>query len=138
LTFRNILLDITGRYEGTGDKDTGVKDTEKINHTAHDEGIDPFNEITITGVCSKVYRTKFLKETLEVKLRKDADTTDCLPAMKLDGQLSVYVNHIWTTETDLQTDGYLIDESRFISSPLAQVPSCGYTSRDQYSMDSIR
>jgi len=132
LTFRDILLDITGNH-----KDETNVDTEDFDHTTVARGVDPFNDITIAGVCSKVYRTQFLKETWEVKLRKYAEITDWTPAVKQDGYMKVYINDKWTDQIELQGDDYLIEESRFVNSPLAQVPYCGYVARDQFSMDSI-
>lgn len=73
MKFRALLLRITST----------VNTRETVN------GIDSFNNITIAGVCSTVYRANFLQETWEVRLEKDGDTTEWMPATKKTGVLKV-------------------------------------------------
>ena len=42
------------------------------------------------------------------------------------------------TGEQLQQNGYTIDEKKIVSSPIAQVPAYGYSSRDTYSKASIK
>lgn len=123
MTFQKLLLDITENHEKEGEEGGGV---------------DPLNYTTIASVCSVVFRTKFLKEDWNIKLERNGETTDWLPATKSSGKYCVYLNDAWKTEADLHKEDYQIEESRFLCSPLAQVPSSGYVSRDQFSMSSIQ
>jgi len=84
LCFRNMLLDIAGSSEVTLN-DQGGEMVSEIQGA-----VDPFNELTIASVCSKVFRSKFLKENWNVKLKTlDGDITDWLPAVLQDGTLSI-------------------------------------------------
>lgn len=100
--------------------------------------MDPFSEITIAGVCTKIFRTKFLTETWEVKLRKDGVLSDWLHAIKRDGKIEVEMDGEWLDEQRLQHKDHIIEEARFVSSPIAQIPSCGYVARDNFSKISIQ
>jgi len=132
LTFRNVLMDITGKTEVSIDEENGDP-VERI-----EGGIDPFNEVTIASVCTKVYRIKCLRETWQVKLSKDGEVGDWLPAFKMNDELKIFVHDQWMTGKELQQEELLITESHFIDSPLAEVPSNGYVSKDQFSMISIK
>lgn len=96
----------------------------KITETST-EGIDPFRSITIAGVCTKLFRSKFLKEHWFVKLEDQWCT-----AIKQDGRYTVFHDGSW-----IQTDEFA--EKQFVSSSFGQIPSNGYVCRDNYSRLSI-
>lgn len=87
-----------------------------------EEGVDPFQYLTIVSVCMAVYRQKFLWETWQVTLQ---DQTEPCLAMLKDGQLTVLVDNHWIPVQNLQ-----ITSTKFVSSPLAQVPAAGYVKQD--------
>lgn len=43
-------------------------------------GVDPFQHITIAGVCMQVFKSKFLQEAWRVKVRREEGVSDWLPA----------------------------------------------------------
>ena len=134
LIFRKLLMDITGETESIVQNDDIYNRDETISN-----GIDPFTDITIAGVCSRVYRTNFLWENWEVKIKNEDGTRDeWVPGTITRGKLTVSLNNERLNERELQERGYVIVEKRFVSSPLAQVPSQGYTAQDQYSVSSIK
>ena len=85
----------------------------------------------------KILRTKFLEETWEIKLRKDSDVSDWLPATFKDGTMSTIIDGVNMSGEELQQNGYVIEEKKFDSTPIAQVPAYGYN-RDTFSMASIK
>lgn len=64
--------------------------------------------------------------------------SDWLPAKYSDEKMSVLLDQVYLTGEQIQREGYVIEESKFINSPVAQVPSDGYTARDNFSMASIK
>ena len=130
LKFREIILAVTGNSETDFDEEGKI--------IGFRGGIDPFNQITIAGVCMKIFKAKFLPENWEVKLKKDTEISEWLPAKLLDGKLTVVLNGTEMTGERLQEDDYLIEEKKIVCTPLAQVPSHGYCCRDTFSMASIR
>ncbi|XP_033757420.1 uncharacterized protein LOC117339819 [Pecten maximus] len=131
LTFRKMLMKITGNF------DLELDEEGQMNETLT-EGLDPFNDTTIAGVCTKVFRTKFLEETWKVKLRQGDQLTDWIEASKLNGNLRVFQDGEWQSGKQLQERDYVIEESRFVMSKIAQIPSNGYNCVDQYSKISIQ
>ena len=132
LKFREIIQSVTGREEVFYDENAGAPDTRLSG------GVDPFSQVTIASVCMKIFKTKFLTENWQVKVTKDTDVSDWLPATYQDGTLSVFIDGVYMSWDQLQQNGCTIDEKRYVSSPIAQVPADGYSSRDTYSKASIR
>ncbi|MES9882603.1 MAG: DNA polymerase [Sedimenticola sp.] len=98
--------------------------------------VDCFQHVTIASTCMAVYKTVFLEEEYLVKLEKPGgDVTKWLPATLKGGVWNVYYELNWVELQNL--DGYTIKAKKFKSSPLAQVPSSGYSSKDNYSKASI-
>ncbi|KAJ8321125.1 hypothetical protein KUTeg_001320 [Tegillarca granosa] len=90
------------------------------------------------SVCSTVFRTKFLTENWEVKLKnEDGEITEWTSAYKQNGELHVKLENDWVNQSELQQQNYTIEESKFVDSPISQVPANGYC-RDQYSLKSIK
>ena len=128
------MMNITGETETIVQNDDIYNRDETVSN-----GIDPVTDITIAGVCSRVYRTNFLWENWEVKIKhEDGSRDEWVPATITRGKLSVSLNDERLNEGELQERGYFIDEKRFVSSPIAQVPSQGYTAQDQYTVSSIK
>ncbi|XP_069109808.1 uncharacterized protein [Argopecten irradians] len=131
MKFRNLLIDITGTIDKNLTEDGEIRE-DLVG------SMDPFNEVTIAGVCAKVFRTKFLTEKWKVKLRKDDEVSKWLNATLQEGKMTVELEGVSIDGNRLQDLDYIIEESRFVSSPLAQVPSQGYVARDQFSEISIK
>ena len=132
LSFREILISITDRISTSSNEDDITIDNS-VN-----SGIDPFNQITIASVCMKVFKSKFLSENWEVKLKKDGKVLDWVPATLLDDNMTITLNQQLFNCKQIQEMGYIIEEKKFVNSPIAQVPSYGYTSRDTFSKCSIQ
>ena len=132
LKFRDIILNVTGKEEIFYDENAGAPDTRMHG------GVDPFSQITIASVCMKIFKSKFLEENWEVKIRKDSDVSDWLPATYQSSALSVIIDGEKMSGEELQQNGYTIEEKKFLSTPIAQVPAYGYSSRDTFSMASIK
>ena len=64
-------MDITGETESIVQNDDIYNRDETISN-----GIDPFTDITMAGVCSRVYRTNFLWKNWEVKIKNEEGTRD--------------------------------------------------------------
>ena len=123
---------MTGKQETFYDEDAGIPDTQIYG------GVDPFSQITIASVCMEIFKTKFLREHWEAKVKKGTDVSDWLPAIYQDGTLSVLTNGEYKSCELLQQNDYNIGEKRFLSTPIAQVLLYGYSSRDTYSEASIK
>ena len=116
IAFRSLMTEVTKSKETPG-------------------SIDPFNSITIASVCMNIYKAKFLTEEHSVTLQ-NAVSGESLTTKGYfkDGQWTFLVNNELCLESDSDWE---ITSSKFVSSPIAQVPPHGY-SIDQYSMSSIR
>ena len=79
-------------------------------------GLDPFSFVTIASVCMAVFRTNFLKETWEITLPDRSKRVVPREALTLTP----------------------FTHAKFHRSPIAQVPTGGYTGRDNYSQASIQ
>jgi len=86
----------------------------------------------------ELFKTKFFKENWRVKLRRGEEVSDWLPALRQDAELKVFLDGQHLDGYQLLHKDYVIEESEFAFSPIAQVPSCGYASRDVYSLISIQ
>ena len=132
LRFRETILSITGTHEEHFDEAHDTLDARQKG------GNDPFQLITIASLCMKIFKSKFLPEHWQVKAIKDNDKSDWLSTCLLDDKFTVDLNGEQMSGEQLQENGYLIEDKRFVCSPIAQVLSYGYGSRDTYSMASIQ
>ena len=131
LKFRELLFNATGTRVEV-ENENGEREEIVVG------GVDPFACCTIASVCSKVFKTKFLEESLVVTLTRDDYMID-VPAKRKNEILSVLYMGEWLSEKELDTKhGLNIFHSQFVKSPIAQVPSNGYVARDQYSHVSIQ
>jgi G:T-mismatch repair DNA endonuclease (very short patch repair protein) len=130
LKFRDILMNITGTLDFDLNEDGNIETYLK-------GVVDPFNHITIASVCMSVYKTKFLQEELKVKISRQGEMQGWFPGKRVGGDLYVHIpDKGWVKDQDMQENDYFVEDTEFISSPLAQVPSVGYH-RDQFSKISI-
>ena len=127
MKFRGLLLSITGQTIERMDPET-LELTTEIQ-----DGVDPMAYLTIASVCMAVYRSKFLKEKHMVVTKTEKEEAvargrEPVPVEAEKSGKSFFV------------DGVPVDveESTFVSSPLALIPAGGYVARDQYSKISIQ
>jgi hypothetical protein len=83
------------------------------------------------------YAWQCSKLNLKIKLRHHEEILGWFEAKRVDGDIYVsFPNKGWVKTRDLQDDDYFVEETQFISSPIAQVPSSGYHNH-QFSKMSI-
>lgn len=101
-------------------------------------GVDPFDHVTIASVCMAIYKTLFLKEEIEIEIKNsELDCPSLWHTVKFDEQNLEFVN--MNDIHDLLKDPKIVvGENRFVKSPIAVVPSTGYSSNDNYSKISIQ
>lgn len=98
--------------------------------------IDPFQSVTIASLAMKIFRTRFLWEEWSVKVKdNEGSVSDWITARVQNETWSTLRENKWVNIND---QGLTIQDKRFVSSPIAQVPSEGYTKRDTYSKASIQ
>ncbi|CAG2243698.1 unnamed protein product [Mytilus edulis] len=125
LRFRDLMLEVTG--------------TGKTKNT-HGQGVDVLDYVTIASVCMGVYKTNFLKEQYDVEvLRQDTDDIDQIPMTFTEKGFDVLDHDTWkSSETFLSENPQSkFGQRKFVKSPLAHVPSEGYTKRYNHSKSSI-
>ena len=76
-------------------------------------GTDPFQLITLASVCMNIFKRKFLPKNWEIKVKKNNEMSDWLPASLLEGKFTVDFNGTKMTDEQLQENGYLIEEKTF-------------------------
>ena len=106
--------------------------------------LDVFNYITIASLCMAIFRCKFLPENYTILLKKNANPTcnhqpwQCtcvwLPGRKVfgDAPLEIYSEESWH-----QINPQLIEQSSFVSSPIAIIPPYGYNRSDNQSAQAL-
>lgn len=104
LRFREIILGITRKQEVHFDDNEGVLDTKITG------GTDPFQLMTLASLCMKIFKSKFLPENWKIKVKKDNEMSDWLPASLLEVKFKVDSNGTKMTDEQLQENGYLIEE----------------------------
>ncbi|CAG2254278.1 unnamed protein product [Mytilus edulis] len=125
LRFRDLMLEVTG--------------TGKTKNT-HGQGVDVLDYVTIASVCMGVYKTNFLKEQYDLEvLRHDTDDIDQIPMTFTEKGFDVLDHDTWkSSETFLSENPQSkFGQRKFVKSPLAHVPSEGYTKRYNHSKSSI-
>ena len=138
-------------------QDLMIKSTEALNQAASSLssdssitpicGVDPLGLVSAASVCMAVFRSKFLPETWEVLLKKNANT-DCYhdihcsctwtEARKTDGDslLEVWLENEWKPINTFEF-GAIITE-RFVRSSIALIPPTEYSSRDNHSFEAMQ
>lgn len=84
-----------------------------------------------------IFKTLFLKEKSQIEIIKDGEFNlyDICIQNKLEG---ICLDDSWTSLVDLREDESVQIGKRHFKSPIAVVPSQGYTKRDNYSKISIQ
>ena len=102
------------------------------------DGIDPLQYLTIASVCMAIFRSKFMVEEYEVLTAEEKDNSEredrtpvLLPGRTKNDEFEVLVGDTWKTDV-------ICDRKKFVRTPIAQVPTHGYTAEDQYSKESIQ
>ncbi|CAG2228133.1 unnamed protein product [Mytilus edulis] len=116
-----------------------VTGTGKTKNT-HGQGVDVLDYVTIASVCMGVYKTNFLKEQYDLEvLRHDTDDIDQIPMTFTEKGFDVLDHDTWkSSETFLSENPQSkFGQRKFVKSPLAHVPSEGYTKRYNHSKSSI-
>ncbi|CAC5402773.1 unnamed protein product [Mytilus coruscus] len=125
LRFRDLMLEVTG--------------TENTENTRR-QSVDVLDYVTIASVCMGIYKTNFLKEQYDVEVKmQDTEHIEMKPMKSTQKGFDV-----WDQETWKSSDMFLSENSqrsfgqrKFVRSPLAHVPSKGYTKRFNHSRSSI-
>ncbi|CAC5368814.1 unnamed protein product [Mytilus coruscus] len=125
LRFRDLMLEVTG--------------TENTENTRR-QSVDVLDYVTIASVCMGIYKTNFLKEQYDVEVKmQDTEHIEMKPMKSTQKGFDV-----WDQETWKSSDMFLSENSqrsfgqrKFVRSPLAHVPSEGYTKRFNHSRSSI-
>lgn len=128
-------------WDATGDRVKIVDPRTRAVSYKYVDGVDPFSFITIASVCMAVFRYIFLEEDWAVLLQKESEKAEkenrepvWVPGKcRNKGRFFVLVDGKWLTDSEIQ-----IKEKRFVKSPIAVIPSCGYGSQDNYSQGSIQ
>lgn len=101
------------------------------------DGVDPFEFVTIASVCMGIFKTLFLAQRVKVEITRDQETSwheieafEGVNGVRLDGN--------WVSLVDLEKDEFTNVGKRQLISPIAVVPSQGYTSKENFSIISIQ
>ena len=96
--------------------------------------IDPFKYVTIASACMAIYRAKFLTEEHMI-LTKDSQGLQKWAKTRVNGGIEEVCIR---PDTWIQTNEVSVEDRRFISSPLAKIPACGYTPSAKCSIESLQ
>lgn len=124
------MINVTTIEEHITQADGTVKENNKF-------GVDPFDYVTIASVCMGIFKSLFLKGKNKIQITKDGET-DCYEIEYLKGLEVVNIEGSWVSVIDLKNDENVHVGKRDFKSPIAVVPSQGYTKRDNYSKISIQ
>ncbi|VDI47708.1 Hypothetical predicted protein [Mytilus galloprovincialis] len=128
------MLQVTGTEMETTDSETGEP---KITYPG---GVDPLDYVTIASVCMGIYKSKFLTEDYDIQVTTlTSDHVEWKRMQPTENGFNVRHDDAW-----LSSEAYLSGHShhrfgrrKFVRSPLAHVPSEGYTKRYNHSKISI-
>ncbi|KAK3107691.1 hypothetical protein FSP39_020035 [Pinctada imbricata] len=131
LEFRNLMIDVTTITKTTVQPNGIIKKTSST-------GVNPFDYVTIASVCMGIFKSLFLKGKSKIEITKDgeSDLYDICIQNKSDGVR--FDDDTWTSLVDLKRDKDVQIGKQHFTSPIAVVPSQGYTKRDNYSKISIQ
>ena len=124
LKFRSLMIDITKEGEDVDLETLQVKPLHAV---------DPFQYLTIASVCNVIFRSKFITESWSVVLKSSGET---LSARKQGNkELEVLWNGDWVKVSNVDI---VEGSAKFEKSPIAQIPSIGYTATNNFSKISIQ
>ena len=120
LKFRDLVLDVTGAND--------------------QQGVDVLNYVTIAGLTMAIYKSKFLREEFDTEItNQQNEHIEWKPLNFTANGFDVWDEGGWTS-----SDTYLTNhpdrkfgKRKFVRSPIAHVPSEGYTKRYNHSKCSI-
>lgn len=130
LEFRNLMIKVTSIEETIAQADGTVKKSTAF-------GIDPFDYITIASVCMGIFKSLFLKGEYKIEITRD-EKSHWYAVTYLEGLEVVNFDDSLMSVTDLVNDESAQLGRRHFKSPIAVVPSQGYTKRDNFSKISIQ
>ena len=130
LEFRKLMIDVTSLKENNIPANKTTKNSSSW-------GVDPFDFVTIASVCMGIFKTLFLKGKRTIEITKD-NLTNEYDIHYLGGLEGVIIDGSWTSLGDLKIDENAQIGKCHFKSPIAVVPSQGYTRRDNYSKISIQ
>jgi hypothetical protein len=130
MAFRGMMIKATTM-------ETRVIHPDGVEETSTTHGVDPFDYVTIASVCMGIFKTLFLNEEKKVEIIQDSGCTWHDIHYK-EGIQGLYLNHRWMSLSDLKKHDNLRVGRQTFTSPIAIVPSTGYTGRDNYSKVSIQ
>ncbi|XP_062620655.1 uncharacterized protein LOC134282247 [Saccostrea cucullata] len=130
LEFRNLMIKVTTVKEHIPQADGTVKESTTF-------GIDPFDYVTIASVCMGIFKSLFLKGKYKIEITKDGECS-WYDVHTLEGIEVINIEDSWTSLIDLRKEENIQIGRRHFKSPIAVVPSQGYTKRDNYSKISIQ
>lgn len=130
LEFRNLMIKVTSIEETIAQADGTVKKSTAF-------GIDPFDYITIASVCMGIFKSLFLKGEYKIEITRD-EKSHWYAVNYLEGLEVVNFDDSLMSVTDLVNDESVQLGRRHFKSPIAVVPSQGYTKRDNFSKISIQ
>ena len=144
----DILLKACWKFRELLRKETGVEDyvedpEDGMLKKVLEKAVDPFSFLTIASVCMGIFRSKFLRETWAVLTEENAlpgckHDMGCKcnwhEARKVDACTDIQVlnNGRWVPRTELK-----IVKEKFVSSPIALIPSHGYSGGQNHSKESM-
>ena len=141
MKFRQMMIEETGSYDISIDPETlDMKET-------WDGCVDPFNYTTIASVCLGIFRSKFLPEQYSLLFESNAldvcsHKSDCqcpkVIGLKSNSEASMKVlqNGIWKEKNEINDLGEILT-CKFLSSPIAVIPTSGYSGKDNHSKECI-
>ena len=122
MAFRKHVLDLTGREETV---DVGGEVNKKL------VGVDPLQYRTMASVCMAIFRYMFLPEHYTVSLED---------GRKVTGELICgdWVEFVDEAGKRISPSTVTVQDSKFLSSPIARMPSGGFSGYDTFSKISIQ
>ncbi|XP_062568063.1 uncharacterized protein LOC134230308 [Saccostrea cucullata] len=130
LEFRNLMINVTTFKSCIVQPDGTIEN-------CNTSGVDPFDFVTIASVCMGIFKTLFLKEEHEVEITKGLET-EWYNVYCKSGLQGVSIDGEWKSLIDLKKDESVQTGKQKFTSPIAVVPSQGYTKRDNHSKISIQ
>ncbi|CAC5359404.1 unnamed protein product [Mytilus coruscus] len=125
LRFRDLMLEVTG--------------TEKMENT-HRQSVYVLDYASIASMCMGIYKTNFLKEQYDVEVKtQDTDHIEMKSMQSTQKGFDVWDRDTWKSFVIFLSENpqRSFGQRKFVRSPLAHVPTEGYTKRYNHSRSSI-
>ena len=134
LKFRELVLEVTGMAKEKTNPRTGK--IERIQQ----QGVDALNYVTIASLTMGIFKSKFLREEFDIEITTlTSDHVEWKHMKYTENGFDVWHDDCWvSSEAYLATHtDHRFGNKKFVRSPIAHVPSEGYTKRYNYSKSSI-